>query len=519
MADSPYSVETEAKLAEFIAQFYDDPYGFVMAVFPWGQPTLPDGSPNPLADKDGPEAWQRDLLIAVGEHIKQNSELRQLGLSMEVWRSAVASGHGVGKSAIVAWLIYFFMSTRRNTRGAVTASTQFQLEDKTWPELAKWHALAINKHWFNWTATALTFAQIPEDQQKNYRIVAATVSEHKTEAFAGLHNERGSVIIIFDEASGVLPKLWEVVQGALSDGEAFFFAFGNPTQPDGPFYDCFDKHKEMYWLKHVDSRHVRHTNKNALNDTIKLYGPDSDEAKVRVYGQFPRQALNGFMPVDAVRDAMQREAVFDAGAGLIMAVDISGAGDDEFVMGWRQGRDYRSIPQITLKGSFRTPQIVEMIAEQINRTRPDAIVIEMVGTGVAVVDYLRDRGYKVHGVFPGTPPDGTDDRLVYYNKRIYWWACVRQALYDGLCLPDDPVLFSQLTTVQYLYDRQEQKMLLEPKKELKDRGLPSPDRADTLALTYAVTVPRRDVNAYRPAQQRSNMSVTDYDPFGYGVGQ
>ena len=88
MASNGLSVNTEKQLAEFIATFYDDPYGFVMAVFPWGEPTLPDGAHNPLADKDGPEDWQREHLEALGEHIRLNMIRRDLGLDMEVWRSA-----------------------------------------------------------------------------------------------------------------------------------------------------------------------------------------------------------------------------------------------------------------------------------------------------------------------------------------------------------------------------------------------------------------------------------------------
>ena len=156
MADK-ISVDKERELAEFIAGFYADPYGFVMAVFPWGEPQLPDGSFNPLHDKDGPEDWQREELIALGEHIKKNMVLTDLGLDMEVYRLAIASGHGIGKSAFVSWIILFLMSTRVDTRMAVTASTQFQLEDKTWPELSKWHNLMLNKHWFLWSATALSF--------------------------------------------------------------------------------------------------------------------------------------------------------------------------------------------------------------------------------------------------------------------------------------------------------------------------------------------------------------------------
>jgi len=258
---SSLSPEKEAELASFIGTFWADPYGFVMAAFPWGSyidftgskvaikgmEKLPDGNDNPLKDKVGPEPWQKEFLVKLGEHIRTNKNLVDLEMQEEVWKSAIASGHGVGKSALVSWLIYFMMSTRVDTRGVVTASTQFQLEDKTWPELAKWHNLAINKHWFEWSATGLVFGQYEEAKRKNYKTTAATVSEHKTEAFAGLHNEGKTVFVIFDEASGVVGKVWEVAEGALlGSGEKFFFAFGNPTQPTGEFADCFDKHASLY---------------------------------------------------------------------------------------------------------------------------------------------------------------------------------------------------------------------------------------------------------------------------------
>ena len=59
----------------------------------------------------------------------------------EAVRLAVASGHGIGKSALVSWIILWALSTLPDTRGVVTANTEGQLRTKTWPELAKWHAL------------------------------------------------------------------------------------------------------------------------------------------------------------------------------------------------------------------------------------------------------------------------------------------------------------------------------------------------------------------------------------------
>lgn len=504
---SNLSLDKERELAQFISGFYADPLGFVMAVFPWGEPTLLDGTFNPLHDKTGPEQWQREELIALGKHIEDNMIRTEIGLQMEVYRLAVASGHGIGKSAFVSWIILFLMSTRVDTRMAVTASTQFQLEDKTWPELSKWHNLMLNRHWFAWSATALSFAAYPEEKRKNYRATAATVSDTNTEAFAGLHNEGKTVAIVFDEASGVYPKIWEVADGALTDGEAFFFGFGNPTKPDGEFADCFDKHAHMYRTRHVDSREVSFTNKNALRDIINKYGPDSDEAKVRVYGQFPSQSFNGFIMADAIEEACQRELHADSGAALIMAIDVARFGTDKTIFKFRQGRDARSIPSLKF-GKLSTVKVAELAALEINAKRPDAVVIESTGPGSGVIDILRDKGYRITEVHPGSAAIKHEH---FMNKRAEYWDRMREWLYERGCIEDDPDLKEQLKTIKYTLDRHEQRIKLEAKEDMKKRGLPSPDEADSLALTFAVQIARRDRNNAHSANRKRRAVMQD-DP-------
>lgn len=511
MAD--LSAQAEAKLAEAVGQYYADPLGFVLAMYPWGEPTLPDGSPNPLKNKRGPEPWQRRLLERLGAHIRENIERAELDMQPLVWNSARASGHGVGKSAVVAWIIQFLMATRRNTRGVVTANTGNQLETKTWPELAKWHRLIAVRHWFTWTATSYYFTLAPEAERKNYMVTASTVSPENTEAFAGLHNEGNTVFVIFDEASGIDSKIWEVATGAFTDGEGFFFVFGNPTQPTGPFADCFDKWKDEFDLEQIDSREVSHTNKEHIDKIIRMYGADSDEAKVRVYGTFPAQAYNGFIGMDAVEEAQTRELTTDPGAAIILAVDVARFGDDETVIGVRQGRDFRSRPMLRFKG-LKTTRITEIVAKEADRLRPDAIVIESTGPGAGVIDQLRDRGYRVIEVHPGAM---SGEPLHYYRKRDELWAKMRDWIIEEGCISDDPTLAKQLTTIQYTLDAAEQRTKLEAKEDYKKRtGLSSPDCADTLALTFAVRLARRDRNLDRRGYQDTrSTAISDYEPVDY----
>lgn len=114
---------------------------------------------------------------------------------------ARASGHGIGKSAFISMLINWGMSTCEDCKVVVTANTDNQLRTKTWPEIIKWSNLAITKEWFTCTATAM-YSNDP-GHDKRWRADAIPWSEHNTEAFAGLHNERKRIIVVFDEASNI----------------------------------------------------------------------------------------------------------------------------------------------------------------------------------------------------------------------------------------------------------------------------------------------------------------------------
>lgn len=102
-----------------LAGLAKDPLSFVYWAFPWGE--------GLLTHQDGPEAWQKEILGHIGENVSPDKVIQE----------AVASGHGIGKSALVSWLILWAISTHENTRGVVTANTETQLLTKTWPELMK----------------------------------------------------------------------------------------------------------------------------------------------------------------------------------------------------------------------------------------------------------------------------------------------------------------------------------------------------------------------------------------------
>lgn len=463
--------DADVQLAREISGFSRDPLGFVLFAFPWG--VLGGG----LEDKTGPDDWQRDVLEAIASGLSVDAALQD----------ATASGHGVGKSALVAWLLLWAMSTHENTRGVVTANTENQLRTKTWAELAKWHRFLICRHWFRLTATALFSVQ--PAHEKTWRIDAVPWSENNTEAFAGLHNEGNRIIVVFDEASAIPDIIWETTEGALTDAntEILWFAFGNPTRNTGRFKECFNRFRHRWKTRQVDSRTVAITNKTQIAEWIEDFGEDSDFVRVRVKGVFPRAGSLQFISGETVEEARKREVIDLDREPLILGVDVARFGDDRTVLCWRKGRNAASVPWQTFR-NLDTMQVASKVAEAYAMRRPAAIFVDEGGLGAGVVDRLRQISVPVTGVNFGGKPDRTqmDDGIKVRNKRAEMWAFMRAWLKGG-AIPDDHELAADLTGVEYGFD-ENQAIQLEKKEHMKKRGLASPDLADALALTFAYPV-------------------------------
>lgn len=495
-------MSAQQRLAEDIFSFQADPLGFILYAFPWGKKNTPlERFP------EGPDQWHRDMFTSLAKHTLANLTRLDLKQSLKPYYDATASGHGIGKSACVSWVILWLMSTRRHCRGVVTANTKDQLEDKTWAELAKWHNMAINRDWFKWTATKF-YCTLETGGEKNWCFDAATWSEENTEAFAGLHNASSAVCVIMDEASSIPDKIWEVGEGAMSDGEGFWFAFGNPTRNTGRFRQCFGKFRDRWNTRHVDSRTVRITNKEKLAEDIKLYGEDSDYTRVRIKGQFPRGGSNQFISSDLVEGAQTREVVSDVYAPLMMGIDIARFGTAKTVIRFRQGKDARSHPVYKYRG-LDNMQAAYRIAELIDKHNPDAVCIDE-GAATGTIDRLRELKYKVHAIQFGS----TADNPTYYNTRSEIWGRMRDWLVEG-CIDGDQELFDDLIGPEYKFAGKDgSAIMLEAKQEMERRGLASPDDGDALALTFAVRVARRDLRTTLKNSARRVAKDLNYDIFG-----
>lgn len=470
-------VNAERELRKDIAGFYNDPLGYVLYAFPWGVKGTP-------LEKRKLRTWQREFLDGVGQRLRAGAVT--LG---EVIREATASGHGIGKSALVAMLLMWAMDTREDTRGVVTANTDTQLRTKTWPEVAKWHGMALTRHWTTVTATALI--SVAPGHEKTWRIDAVPWSDTNTEAFAGLHNEGKRVVLVFDEASAIADKVWEVAEGALTDAdtEIIWAVFGNPTRNTGRFRECFRKFRASWNQRQIDSRTVEGVNLVELERMVRDNGEDSDFCKIRIRGMFPSMSAAQFISetdVDAAFGRHLRPEQYQW-APKILTLDPAWEGDDELVFALRQGLFFKVLR--TLAKNDNDVQVGNILAQLEDEHQADAVFVDA-GYGTGIVSVGRTLGRSWQLVFFAEAASDAG----YLNKRSEMWGGIKKWLKEGGAIPNDQRLRDELLAPETVA-RMDGKIQLESKKDMKARGQPSPNRADALALSFAYPVQARPRNA------------------------
>jgi hypothetical protein len=462
----------------------DDPEAFVRFVFPWGK------AGTPLERHHGPRRWQREVLRKLAEHIRENNGR----VDFQVFRMAVASGRGIGKSALVSWLTIWMLSTRIGATTIVSANSEAQLRSITWSEMTKWLAMAINSHWFEVAATRITPAKwiaelVERDLKKGTRywaIEGRLWSEENPDAYAGLHNADG-VMLIFDESSGIPDPIWDVAQGFFTENtpNRFWCAFSNPRRNEGYFFEAFHAKRNFWYTQNIDAREVEDTDKAVYEQIIAEYGGDSRQAKVEVYGQFPTDGDDQFIGPTIVEQAMARPRHKDENAPRVIGVDPARSGADSTVIVVRQGRDLVAVRRYQGED---TMAIVGRVIDAIEEWQPALVVLDEGGLGYGILDRLKEQRYKVvRGVNFGWK---SKTPQMYANKRAELWGAMREWL-QSASIMGDRQLKSDLMGPK-LKPNSSGSIQLESKKEMKSRGLASPDAADALACTFAYPVAHRE---------------------------
>lgn len=417
--------------------------------------------------------------------------------------TSVRSGHGIGKSAVEAWAVIWFMTTRDFPKIPCTAPTQHQLFDILWAEISKWRRNnpALEQDLI-WTKEKLYMRGYPEE----WFAVARTAS--KPDALQGFHAE--NVLYIIDEASGVDDKIFEPVLGSLSTNGAKLLMCGNPTQLSGFFFDSHHKNRMNYKTFHIDGRNSTRVDQDYVRMIINMYGEDSDVFRVRVAGEFPLAEDDVFIPLPMIMKSIETE--FHPRPDpfvLSIGCDVARFGDDKTVIGYRVDEKVefwkKRRGQDTMKTADDLVELAMMLEDRYKPEEAIPIKVDDSGVGGGVVDRLK----QMKRINPGRF-DFIDIFPVHFGQKIkhkfyddsttYMMSVVKKLLqpYDDegnrkpveIILPEDENLIAQLSGRKYAM-QDNGKLRVESKKVMKARGVASPDEADCVLLVCLPVVRKK----------------------------
>lgn len=317
--------------------------------------------------------------------------------------------------------------------------------------------------------------------------------------------------VVLDEFAQIKPELYgQVVRPALADRKGFAWFIGTP-KGQNQFYEKYKeavKYPDKWFscLYRVDETNVLPQEEidDMLRDMTEM------EARQELYCDFTASASDVLIPIDLVTKACSVKLT-DAdvrGLPLIMGVDVARFGDDRTTIWKRKGLAVYAPIVLTKLDNM---EIASRLAYMIDRENPQVVFIDVGAVGSGVVDRLHQLGYKQ--VIEVNFGARADNPKRYANKRSEMWCVIKEFLLGGGCLPDNSALKTELSVVEYKFDKSG-RIILEPKEQVKEKLGRSPDLADGLALTFAHKVMSREQHELLGHFRHSGtMCNTEYNPY------
>ena len=383
---------------------------------------------------------------------------------------SIRSGHGTGKTTLLAWIVLWWGLFRDDAKIPMTAPTSHQLYDLLLPEVRKWHKKLpeLLQNEVDITSEKVNF-------KNNNFAVARTARKDQPEALQGFHAT--NLAFIIDEASGIPQIIFEVAEGAMTGENTLVIMAANPTRLDGYFYDSHHKNRWMWACFQFNAEESENVSREWIEEKKRQYGEDSDVYRVRVKGEFPSQSSNAVFALADIEDAVSRDKYDDSGAE-IWGIDIADYGNDRTVLVKRKGKWFYDIQ---VRRNLDLPQIAGwLIYEYTNAKRkPRIIFADAIGVGSSLAAVCYDKGLDcVVGVKASNASIYGEK---FENKRAEWYYTLKEVLQDGK-IPDDDELIGELMAQKYKISTRGRVVLIDKDEIRKELGR-SPDLADALALT------------------------------------
>lgn len=349
---------------------------------------------------------------------------------------------------------------------------------------------------------------------------AIGLSTNEGVRFQGWH---GRILVILDEAPGVIPSIWEAIEGIRAGGDVRVLALGQAMTLAGPFYDAFHGHRQTWNTITISafdtpnlagvcldngksgSEHIRHGSQDPAAPNLLEMNEDelsrnprpylttrrwvrdawfdwgvtgSPLWEVKVLGQFPKQSEDSLLSLDMLEAAEEIIPGYEA-EPLRAGVDVAGPGDAETVVSVRQG------PNRIAAKAWVKPDPRGEVLEFLQPYKPylELVNVDTIGMGYYFALHLEDHGFPVRHVNIEST-EGIDREKYQDQKASYFWNLRERAMERRLGGIDNKREQAQLLSVRYFHDSSG-RIGIVSKEKLAKLGIPSPDWAEADMLAYA----------------------------------
>lgn len=419
-------------------------------------------------------------------------------------RISIVSGTTVGKTALVSWVIIWFICCHAVGKCVVTSAKFDQVLKTIWPEVRKWSDLLPPAWGEHFTITSERIFLSPALKDRCFAS-PETAAKENVAAYAGKHDK--NIIFLFDEAAGIAHEIWEAARGSFSTPGAMWIVTGNGVYSSGDFYETHHKNA-AYWrtfsFSSLDSPFV---SPDYCQEMAQEFGKDSNMYRVRVLGKFPSSDPDTLVRFDLVEESLDRDVKPSPTIERIAGLDPSGGGADPVGFCIRQGARSYAFEEWNASEPMPT---VGRVMQMWKDHKFDKIVVDAIGVGAGVVSRLEELGVPVVPVNVGMPPIMKPDCLRLRDE-LWWqareWFESRIVKIEG---DEKPLrkFIHEVSTPKYAL-HSTGKIRVEPKDSLKKAGRLgySPGLADAFCLTFAQGIPTRNA---QPRYDDTEMEAPAY---------
>lgn len=475
--------------------------------------SLPPSTGNPETDLI--LAWQRDPLLWFETMFPdyslrpwQKIAIREINKSKY---SAIKTGNRCGKTMMMAIIALYGVTTRIPIKVCALSTTSGQMGDAFWSELRLWfYRLPVpmqERYVLNSEKLYLN-----EPSQEIF-ITQKSAALDKLESLQGLHSD--NFWLLCDESSGIEDRVFEYLDGNIASLGGKMLLCGNPIKSTGRFYRAFNELSDNYYTQTVNTLTIEGIDHRYLEQMRAEHGETSNVWRYKILGEFPIDEDDVLIPQYLIQESWTTdEPDKNNRYPVYWGLDPAGQGNDAAALAKRQG--FQLLDKIKLlQGKTDSTDIINWIEQEYKRTLPhlypDRIFVDSNGLGAATYDRLRDLGYPVVAVNTSRSPDNKN-RFRTMRSEL-WWRMREWFRSARVTQPKDLDLLKELIGVKYAITTTGQ-IDIEGKPETKKRIGRSPDRADSLMITFKHDsqlirdgIKRRGINSNRDKSFDNNVAV------------